>query len=114
MIRLSCILNNSHLVGTVSVNSVNQIPIGIFHVLEADVAQDTSVVEQNIDATEGFDSGVDDRLAIFDAVVVGNGFPTSGTNFLDDIICSLRSSQSQSSVILMEHRRTFPDFPSPL
>lgn len=95
-------------------NSVDQIPIGIFHVLEADVAQNTSIVEQNIDATEGFDSGVDDRFTIFDAVVVGNGFPTSGTNFLDDIICSLQSGQSESSVVLMEPRHTFPDFPSPL
>lgn len=93
-------------------DSVDQIPVGILHVLKADIPQDTSVVEQDIDAAEGLDGGLDDCFTVLDAVVVGNGLAAGGTDFLDDIICSLGQSQLRS--LGRCAALTFPDFPSPL
>jgi hypothetical protein len=83
----------AHLVCTVGVNSVDQIPVGILHVLKADIAQNTSVVEQNINAAEGLDGGLDNGFAILDTVVVGDGLAASGADLLDDIICGLEDCQ---------------------
>jgi hypothetical protein len=71
------------------VNSVDQIPVGILHVLKADIAQNTSVIEQNVDATESLDSGLDNSFTVLDAVVVGDGLAAGGADLLDDIICGL-------------------------
>lgn len=70
-------------------NSVDQIPIGIFHVLKANIPQDTSVIKQNINAAEGLNSGLDDRITVLDAVVVGDGLTASGPDLVDDNICGL-------------------------
>lgn len=80
---------DSHFVCTVGVNSVDQIPIGIFHVLKANIPQDTSVIKQNINAAEGLNSGLDDRITVLDAVVVGDGLTASGPDLVDDNICGL-------------------------
>jgi hypothetical protein len=79
----------SHLVCTVGVNSVDQIPVGILHVLKADIPQNTSVVKQNINAAEGLNSGFDDSITILDAVVVGDGLTAGGADLIDDNICGL-------------------------
>lgn len=80
---------DSHFVCTVGMNSVDQIPIGIFHVLKANIPQDTSVIKQNINAAEGLNSGLDDRITVLDAVVVGDGLTASGPDLVDDNICGL-------------------------
>lgn len=80
---------NSHLVCTVGVNCVDQIPIGILHILKANIPQDTSVIKQNINAAEGLNSGLDDSITVLDAVVVGDGLTASGPDLLDDNICGL-------------------------
>jgi hypothetical protein len=80
---------DSHLVCTVGVNCVDQIPIGILHVLKANIPQDTSVIKQNINATEGLNSGLDDSITVLDAVVVGDGLTAGGPDLLDDNICGL-------------------------
>lgn len=49
----------------------NQIPILILHVLEADIAENAGIVDQDIDAAEGVDGGLDNVLAVLDRVVVG-------------------------------------------
>jgi hypothetical protein len=71
------------------VDGVDQIPIGVLHVLEADVSEDTGIVNENINAAECLDSSLDDLLAIVDAVVVGNGLSTGLSDLVDDNIGSL-------------------------
>jgi hypothetical protein len=71
------------------VNSVDQVPVGILHVLEANVAQDTSIVEEDINTTEVLNSGLDDGFAVLDTVVVGDRLAAGGPDLFDDIICSL-------------------------
>jgi hypothetical protein len=76
------------------VNSVDQIPVLIFHVFEGDVTQDTSVVDENIDSPKVLDSGFNNGLAILDAVVVGDGLAAGLANLVDDDIGSLPTSVS--------------------
>jgi len=68
---------------------LDQIPVLILHVLEADIPQDTGVIYQNIDATEVIDGGLDDGFTVLHAVVVGNSLAALGADFLDDGIGSL-------------------------
>jgi hypothetical protein len=71
------------------VNAVDEVPVGILHVLEADIAEDTGVVEQNIDTTEVLDGSLDDGLTVLDAVVVGNRLAAGGADLLNNDICGL-------------------------
>jgi hypothetical protein len=54
------------LVCSVDMDSVDQIPVRLLHILEADIAQDTSVVDEDIDAAECVDSSLDDGLSVLD------------------------------------------------
>lgn len=74
------------LVGSLNVNIHYQVPILILHVLEADIAQDACIVDEDIDSTKVLDSCLDDLLAIGDAVIVGCCFAASGFDFIDDDI----------------------------
>lgn len=80
---------NPYLVGTIRVNPVDEIPVLVFHVLEADITQNTGIVEQDIDAAKGLDGGVDDSVTILNAVVVGHGLASGGPDLLNDDIGSL-------------------------
>lgn len=77
------------LVGTGDVDLHDEIPVLVCEVLEADVAEDTSIVDEDIDTSKGLDGGVNDLFAKLDAVVVGNGLAASGLDFVDDDISSL-------------------------
>jgi hypothetical protein len=70
-------------------NVHNEVPVLILHVLEADVPQDASIVDQNINSSEVLDSSLNDLLAIRYAVVVGYGFTACSLDFVDDNIGSL-------------------------
>lgn len=74
---------SSTLVGTIGVDLVDQIPVLILHILKADIAQDTGVVNQDVDAAEVLDSGVDDAFTVLDAIVVGNGLAAGSSNLVD-------------------------------
>lgn len=71
-------------------NSVDQVPIRLLHVLEADIAQNAGIVDEDIDTTEGVDGRLDDGLAILDRVVVGNRLTAGGADRIDDLVCGLR------------------------
>jgi hypothetical protein len=93
-------------------NTDNQIPILVCHVLEADIAKDTSVIEEDIDPAVVLDGGFYDLFTIFDAVVVGDCFAACGFDFVDDYICGLEllgTSHPGSKEVF-----TLVELPSPL
>lgn len=71
-------------------NFVDQIPILILHVLEADITEDTGVVDENIDPAEVLDGCLNDGFTVLNAVVVGYRLATSRSNLLNYYISSLR------------------------
>jgi hypothetical protein len=75
----------------------DQVPVLVLHVLEADVAQDTGVVDEHVDAAEGLDGRVDDLVAVLDAVVVGDGLAARGLDLVDDDIGGLQESAHKPS-----------------
>lgn len=77
------------LVGALDVDLEDEVPVLILHVLEGDVAEDTGVVDEDVDAAELLDGGLDDLVAILDAVVVGDGLAASGLDLVDNHIGSL-------------------------
>ena len=93
----------------------NQIPIGIRHVLEADVPEDTSIINQDIYPPEALNGRLDDCIAILDAIVIGNGFPAARFDLVDDNICGLYSERfSKAKTNFDGQPSTFEDWPSPL
>ena len=43
---------------------VDEIPVGLLHVLEADIAENASIVDENIDTTKGINGRLDNRLSV--------------------------------------------------
>ena len=68
---------------------VNEFPICLLHVLEADITENTGVVDEDIDAPKGIDCGLNDPFAILDGVVVGDRFAACGLDLIDDLVGSL-------------------------
>ena len=60
------------LVGAFDVDLVNQVPVGVFHLVEGLVAQDAGVVHHHIDAAEGVQGALHDLLAVGHRVMVGH------------------------------------------
>ncbi len=52
------------LVCTQNVDLVDKIPVRLLHVLEADVSQDTGIVDEDIDTSKVINRGLDDILSI--------------------------------------------------
>ena len=67
----------------------HQVPVLVFHVLEADVAQDAGIVDEDIDPAKGLDGSLDDFVAVLDRVVVCDGLAASGCDLLDNLVCGL-------------------------
>lgn len=78
------------LVGALDVDFVDKVPVLVGQVLEASVAQDTGIVEQDVDAAEGADGGLDDALAVLNAVVVGDGLAAGLLDLVDYNIGGLK------------------------
>jgi hypothetical protein len=78
------------------VNFVDQIPILILHVLEADITEDTSVVDENIDPAEVLDGCLNDGFTVLDAVVVGYGLAASRSDLFNYYISSLHRNRVSS------------------
>lgn len=81
------------LVGTGDVDLHDEVPVLVCEVLEANVTEDTGIVDEDIDAAKGLDGGVDDLVTILDAVVVGDGLAASGLDLVDDDISSLEKER---------------------
>ena len=68
---------------------VNEFPVCLLHVLEADITENTGVVDEDIDAPEGIDCGLDDPIAIFNGVIVGDCFAACGLDLIHNFVRSL-------------------------
>lgn len=67
----------------------DQVPILILDVLEADVSQNTCVVDEDVDATERLDRCVDDLVPILYRVVVCDSLSACLLYLIDDDIGGL-------------------------
>jgi len=74
--------NVRYLVCTSNVNLEDQVPVLILHVLEADITQDTGIVDQDMYASEALDCSLDDGLAILNTVVVCNSLSSCALDLL--------------------------------
>ena len=73
----------------------HQVPVLVFHVLKADVAQDASVVDEDINPAKGLDRSLDDPVAVLDRVVVRDSLAASRCDLLDNLVCGLRKEYCQ-------------------
>jgi len=78
------------LVCSLDVDLVDEIPVLLLHVLEADIAQDAGIVDEHIDAPEVVDGRLDDGLSVLDRIVVGDGLAACSADRVDDLVCGLR------------------------
>lgn len=95
-------------------DSHDEVPVSILHVLEADVPEDTSIVDEDIYPAKVLDGSLNDLVAIFDRVVVGNCAASRGLDLFDDDICGLCDMVSMIVDTLSIGLYTFEDLPSPL
>lgn len=80
------------LVCALHVDIVDEVPVRLLHVLEADIPQNAGIVDEDIDAAKGVDGRLDDGLAILDRVVVGDRLAACRADLVDDFVCSLRGA----------------------
>ena len=80
------------------VHLVDEVPVGLGHLGEGDVAEDAGVVDDDVDPAEGVDGGLDDRGALGDRVVVGDGLAAGGDDLRDDRVCRCGTLASAPSV----------------
>lgn len=88
-VLLSILTKVSYLECASHVYGVDEIPILVRHVLEANIAEDAGIVYEDVDTAEIVNGGLDDRLAILYAVVVRSGLPASLLDLVDDDISGL-------------------------
>ena len=67
----------------------NQVPIFVCQVLKTDIAQDTGIVDEDVNTSKCLDGGIDNLITIGDTVVVGYGFTACGFDLVDNYICGL-------------------------
>lgn len=67
----------------------DEIPILVFHVLEADIPQNSGIVDQNVYASKALDGSLNDGVAVLHAVVVGYCFSSFRLDLFDDRVCRL-------------------------
>jgi hypothetical protein len=65
------------------VHAVDEVPVLLAHLLEAGVAQDAGVVDDDVDALPRVERTLDDLRPVLDRVVVGHGLAAGGLDLLD-------------------------------
>lgn len=70
-------------------NSHDQVPVVIRHILEADIPQDPCIVDENVDAAIGMDCCFDDLLTLDNIVVVGDCLSTGRIDLGHDFVGKL-------------------------
>jgi hypothetical protein len=77
------------LVCALDVDVVDEIPVRLLHVLEADIAQNARIVDEDVDAPKRIDGRLDDGFSLLDRVVVGDRLAACGADLVDDLVCGL-------------------------
>ena len=98
-------------------NLHDQIPVLILHVLEANVAQNTGIIDEDVNPAKILDCSLDDPITIFDAVVVGHCLSAGGFDLVDDDIRRLNWDRLAEGAREQGTERgdyTFVELPSPL
>src|SRR5690606_2053573 len=70
----------------VEVNAIDLLPIVIGHLVETGVAKDAGVVDDDVDAAELVERGLNNAFAVLDRVVAGDGLAAGGHNLVDDAV----------------------------
>lgn len=65
-------------------NLEDQVPVLILHVLEADITENASIVDQDVNPSKGLDGSLDNGLSVLYTVIVGYGLAASSFDLLDD------------------------------
>lgn len=73
----------------------DQVPVLVLDILEADVSQDSGIVDEDIDTTKCLDRGLDNLVSVLYGVVVCDSLSAGLLYLVDDYICSLVGVQSQ-------------------
>lgn len=108
------------LVRSLDMNFDGQIPIGIRHILEADIPQDPGVVDENVYPAEFSYGRLDNPLSILNAVVICYCFAASSSDLVDDNVRCLHRDQSAwrppawFGDFMFRQYCTLEDCPSPL
>jgi hypothetical protein len=77
------------LVCSLYVDVVDEVPIRLLHVLEADISQNAGIVDEDINATKGINGRLDDGFSILDRIVVADRLAACGADLFDDFVCGL-------------------------
>ena len=70
---------------------VDEVPVLLRHLRERDIAEDAGVVDDDVDAAERVDRGLDDLVAVLDRVVVGDRLAAGGLDLLDHLVGGRRA-----------------------
>lgn len=68
------------------VDVVDNVPLVVGHVGEGLVTEDTSIVDENVDATPSVDSCLDDSLTVLNISLVANSLTAELLDLLDNIV----------------------------
>lgn len=79
----------THLVCTPDMDLHDQVPVLILHVLETNIPEDTSIVDEHINPAISLDGRLDNLVTILDRVVIRNGLSASCLDLFDYNICGL-------------------------
>jgi hypothetical protein len=71
------------------VNLHDYVPVLIFHILQAYIPQDSSIIDQNIYPSKALDSCIYYFLSEFDTIVIWDGNTSVIDDFFDDFVCGL-------------------------
>ncbi len=80
------------------VDLVDQVPVRLGHLVEADVAEDAGVVHHDVDAPVGVHRGLDDLRAVGDRVVVGDGLAAGFLDLVHHHVGRLRAAAAAVDV----------------
>ena len=64
----------AYLVSSFDMNLDDQVPIGVAHVLEADIPQNAGIVKQDVDSPKFLDGSLNNIFPMLDAVIVCDSF----------------------------------------
>ena len=67
----------------------DQVPVELAHFLEANVTQDASVVDNDINSAKGIDSSLDNLVTELHGVFVCDSDATCGLDFVDNDISGM-------------------------